>query len=195
MPRFEKGKVIDALVIRLDILEQIAHMKNSTIESRLIIDSIPGLVAVLTATGVVELVSRQVLEYFGRTLQELRQWKTSDVVHPEDLPRVIEVFTRSIASGSPYEIVQRFRSSDGVYRWFQNRGYPVHDSDRQIVRWCVLFADVDDQKRAEDAVRASERNLKLIIDTIPAGAWSACPDGSSCAAAPPGSSRASTSTI
>jgi PAS domain S-box len=154
------------------------ELKISEVESRLIIDSIPGLVAVLTATGDVELVSRQVLEYFGRTLDELRQWKTGDVVHPEDLPQVIEVFTGSIASGSPYEIVQRFRRSDGVYRWFQNRGFPLRDSDGQIVRWCVLFADVDDQRRAEDAVRASERNLRLIIDTIPAVAWSARTDGS-----------------
>jgi PAS domain S-box-containing protein len=154
------------------------ELKNSEIESRLIIDSIPGLVAVLRPTGDVELVSRQTVEYFGRTLEELRQWGTSDAVHPEDLPQVIELFRRSIASGSSYEIVQRLRRSDGVYRWFQNRGFPLRDPDGQIVRWCVLFADIDDQKRAEDALRASERNLKLIIDTIPAVAWSARTDGS-----------------
>jgi PAS domain S-box-containing protein len=154
------------------------ELKNSEVESRLIVDSIPGLVAVLTPTGDVEMVSRQVLEYFGRTLEELRQWKTDNVVHPEDLPQVIEVFTGSIASGSPYEIVQRFRRSDGVYHWFENRGFPLRDPDGQIIRWCVLFADIDDQKRAEDALRASERNLKLIIDTIPAVAWSARTDGS-----------------
>ena len=48
----------------------------------------------------------------------------------------------------------------------------------QIARWYVVLSDIDDRKRAEDAVRASERNLKLIIDTIPALAWSAGPDGS-----------------
>jgi PAS domain S-box-containing protein len=42
----------------------------------------------------------------------------------------------------------------------------------------VLLTDVDDRKRAEDGLRESERNLKLIIDTIPALAWSARPDGS-----------------
>jgi PAS domain S-box-containing protein len=157
-------------------------LKNSQIESRLIIDSIPGLVAVLTPAGDVEMVSRQVLEYFGRTLEELRQWKAGDAVHlavhPEDLPRVIEVFTRSISQGAPYEIVQRFRRSDGVYRWFQNRGFPLRDPDGQIACWCVLFADIDDQRRAEGAVRASERSLKAIIDALPAVAWSARTDGS-----------------
>src|SRR5262249_51521724 len=65
-----------------------------------------------------------------------------------------------------------------VYRWFQGRAYPLRDASDQIVRWCVLLTDVDDRKRAEDAVRTSERNLKLIIDTIPAVAWSVRADGS-----------------
>ena len=147
-------------------------------ESRVILDNLPGLVALLTATGDVEMINPQVSEYFGQTLEELRQWGTNGTVHPEDLAHVAEVFTRSIASGSPYDIVQRFRRSDGVYRWFQNRGFPLRDKDRHIVRWCVILTDIHDRKRAEDAVRASERNLKLIIDTIPALVWSARADGS-----------------
>jgi PAS domain S-box-containing protein len=153
-------------------------LRESERASRLIVDSIPGLVALLSATGDVEVVNRQVLEYFGQTLEELRQWGTTDTVHLDDLPHVIEVFTRSIASGNPYEIVQRFKRFDGAYRWFLNSGFPVRDSNGAIVRWCVLLTDIDERKRAEDAVRASERNLQLIIDTIPAMAWSARPDGS-----------------
>ena len=147
-------------------------------ESRLIVDSIPGMVALLTPSGDVEVVNPQLIEYFGQTLEQLRQWRMTDTIHPEDLPHVIEVFTRSIASGSPYEIVQRFRRSDGVYRWFLNCGLPVRDPSGQIARWCVLLTDIDERKRAEDALRASEGNLQLIIDTIPALAWSARPDGS-----------------
>ena len=147
-------------------------------ESRLIVDSIPGLVALLTATGDIAVVNRQVFEYFGQSLDELRRWGTNGTVHPDDLPHVIDAFTRSIASGTPYEIVQRFRRSDGVYRWFQNSGSPLRDTGGRVVRWCVLLTDIDDRKRAEDAIRARERNLQLIIDTIPALAWSARSDGS-----------------
>ena len=93
-------------------------------------DSIPGLVALLTSGGEVQFVNRQILEYTGQTLEELKQWGTNDTVHPEDLPHVIQVFTQSIASGSPYEIVQRLRRSDGVYRWFQNSGFPLRDCKR-----------------------------------------------------------------
>ena len=153
-------------------------LRESERSSRVLVDSIPGLVALLTADGQVQFVNRQILEYTGQTLEELKQWGTNDTVHPEDLPHVIQVFTQSIGSGSPYEIVQRLRRSDGVYRWFQNSGFPLRDTSGHIVRWCVLLTDIDERKRAEDALRASERNLKLIIDTIPALAWSARPDGS-----------------
>ena len=153
-------------------------LQESERESRLIVDSIPGLVALLGPTGEVAVVNRQILEYIGRSLEEMKDWGTSDIVHAADLPHVIEVFSRSIAAGVPYDILQRLRRFDGVYRWFRNGGFPVRDLHGQLVRWCVLLTDVDDQKRAEDAIRASEHNLKLIIDTIPALAWSARPDGS-----------------
>ncbi|MBS1795508.1 MAG: PAS domain-containing protein [Acidobacteria bacterium] len=146
--------------------------------SRLIVDSIPGMVALLAPTGEVETVNRQLLEYFGQTLEELRSWGSNNgTIHPEDISRVIETFTGAIASGRPYEIIQRFRRFDGVYRWFQNNGFPIQDASGQIVRWCVLLTDIDERKRAEEALKDSERNLKLIIDTIPALAWSARPDG------------------
>ena len=164
-----------------DLHNERTHRKRIEDDLRdreLIVDSIPGLVALLTATGDVEVANRQLTSYFGQTLAELRHWGTNDTIHPDDLPHVIAVFSRSIATGSPYEIVQRFKRSDGVYRWFANRGFPVRDMGGHIVRWCVLLTDIEERKRAEDAVRANERNLKLIIDTIPALAWSARPDGS-----------------
>src|SRR6266480_275338 len=101
-----------------------AALLESERESRLIVDRIPGLVATLTPAGEVEDVNNQVLEYCGRTLEELKQWGTSDTVHPEDLPRVIAVITQSMASGDPHEIEERIRRFDGVYRWFQVAGSP-----------------------------------------------------------------------
>ena len=51
-----------------------AALREAERESRLIVDNIPGLVALLAATGDVEVVNRQLVEYFGQTLEELRHW-------------------------------------------------------------------------------------------------------------------------
>src|SRR5712672_3201451 len=126
---------------------------------RLIVDSIPGFVSLLTPTGEVELVNPQLVEYCGRTLEELRLWGTSDTIHAEDLPRVVQLFARSITSGNPYDYEARLLRFDGVYRWFQVRGLPVRDSNERILRWCSLLTDIDERKRAEDALKRSEAFL------------------------------------
>ena len=71
---------------------------------RLIVDSIPGLVAIMTAEGELELVNRPVLDYFGRTLEELKGWGSSDAVHPDDLPQVAAAWKQSFETGEPYEL-------------------------------------------------------------------------------------------
>jgi PAS domain S-box-containing protein len=148
---------------------EIAHaqLKQGASETRLIVDNIPGLIAFLSPTGAIETINQQLMEYFGQTVAQLRAWGTSDTIHPEDRPHVIGISSLSIAAGTPYQIVQRLKRSDGVYRWFQNRGFPLRDSKGIVVRWCVLLTDIDDQKRAEEALRESEYESRLILDSIP----------------------------
>jgi PAS domain S-box-containing protein len=112
------------------------------------IDGIPGLVGVLAPNGEIEAVNRQIVEYCGQPLEELRNSGTNGIVHPEDLPHVAEVFMQSIASGNPYRIEQRLRRFDGEYRWFDNRGIPVRDDTGRIVRWYVLLTDIEDRTQA-----------------------------------------------
>ena len=126
---------------------------------RQIVDGISALVAVLTPDGAVEIVNRQVLDYFGKTLEEMKEWSSSDAVHPDDLPGVIAVWTRSIESGQPYDVELRQRGADGVYRWFHAQGLPVRDAEGCILRWFVLQTDVDERKKAEEKVRRSEEYL------------------------------------
>jgi PAS domain S-box-containing protein len=102
----------------------------------------------LAPNGELETANRQVFEYFGRSLEELKNWGTSDAVHPEDRSHVVELFTRAIASGNPYHIDQRIRRFDGEYRWFDTRGVPVRDDSGRIMRWYVLMTDIEDRTRA-----------------------------------------------
>ena len=140
-------------------------------------DTIPGLVCTMSPTGDVELFNRELLEYFGKTVEEMKGWATDDAVHPDDRHLAIEAHTKAVVAGTPWGIEHRCRRFDGVYRWFQVRALPMKDADGAIGGWFVLLTDIEQRKQAEDAIRANEYNLNFIINTIPALAWSAWPDG------------------
>lgn len=179
--RDKEGRILRwfHLLIDVDDRKRVEEaLRESERESRLIVDNMPTLVSLLTPAGGVELINRQILEYTGRTMEELKRWGSSDLVHPDDLSRAVESFKTGMSTGAPFDIVYRMRRFDGHYRWFDARHSPLRDTEGHIIRWCVTVNDIDDRMRAEDALRTSERNLKLTIDTIPALAWSARPDGS-----------------
>jgi PAS domain S-box-containing protein len=116
--------------------------------SRSAIDGIAGLVAVLAPNGELETANRQLFEYFGRSLEWLKNWGTSEAVHPEDLPHVLELVKRGIASGIPFNFELRLRRFDGEYRWFENRHVPIRNDSGRIARWYLLLTDIEDRTQA-----------------------------------------------
>jgi len=69
-----------------DLHRNEASLRESEKTLRLIVDGIAGLVAIMTPEGEVEFVNNQVLKYFGKTLEKLKGWSSSDAVHPDDSP-------------------------------------------------------------------------------------------------------------
>ena len=163
------------------IIEQITHLAAVAIERkrdeealrsseqslRLIVDSIPGLVSTVNAAGEVELINRQLLEYFGKAAEELKNRACIDAVHPDDLPRMIGAWRGAFEAGHPLDLEIRSRRVDGVYRWFNLRSRPQRDAEGRIVRWYSLGTDIDGQKRAEEKLRQDERELRQLIDFVP----------------------------
>ena len=153
-------------------------LQESEHESRLIVDSIPGLIAVLDTSGELERVSQPLLDYFGKSLEEMRQWAVDDTIHPDDRPGYLQAFGRAFAAGDPveYEAI-RIRRFDGVHRWFNIRGLPLRDRQGHIVRWYFLLTDIDDKKRAEDKIRQSEKEARQLLDLSPLHIAEMGPDG------------------
>jgi len=161
--------------VAIDLDHRVARrtreLRNSEQRFRLIVDGIAGLVASMTATGEVETVNRQVLEYFGKTVEELRLWPTMEAVHPDDLPRVISAWRHSVETASPYDIDHRLRRADGVYRWFHARGLPLPDTEGRTVRWYVLLTDIHERKEAEEKLNQSEADLHEAQRLAHIGSW------------------------
>jgi PAS domain S-box-containing protein len=129
---------------------------------RQIVDGIPALITVTNAAGELEFVNRQVQEYFGKTVEELKNWATGDAIHPDDLPRLVTAWRQAVETGHPFECEHRQRRADGVYRWFHGRALPMRDPAGQIRRWHIFQTDVDERKRAESLLAAEKRSLEMI---------------------------------
>jgi PAS domain S-box-containing protein len=141
----------DRLAFVLDLTERKRAeetLRASEAKFRAAIDGIAGLVAIMAPSGELESVNSPLTEYFGRTVEELKNWGTSDAVHPEDLPRVVESYERSLAAGTPFHHELRLRRFDGEYRWFENRGAPIRDESGRITRWYCLLTDIEDRRQA-----------------------------------------------
>ena len=155
----------DNLAERLKQAE--AELRERKLGLQLIVDAIPTQVAVIAPGGEVETLNQPCLEYFGKTLDELKGWSSSDPVHPEDLPHVIGVLQHALETGEAYEVESRHRRFDGVYRWFHVRGFPLKDADGTILRWCVLLTDIDERKQAESQLAGEKQLLEMIASGRP----------------------------
>ena len=105
-------------------------------------------------------------------------------LHPEDLASLAERWNEIVASRKASEVEARFRRHDGQYRWHLMRSVPQFDESGRLVSWCGTNTDSEDRKGAEerlsqafDRIKKSEDELRTIIDTLPALAWSSPEDG------------------
>jgi PAS domain S-box-containing protein len=143
------------------------ELRTRELDARSLLDNMPGFLARLSPDGTPEILNRRILQYLGKTREELVKWRMNDIVHHEDLAHTIEIFGNGISTGQPYDIEYRLRRFDGVYRWFQARSVPVRNVEGRILHWNALITDIDDRKKAEEALQSSERNLSLMINAIP----------------------------
>jgi PAS domain S-box-containing protein len=168
--RDNSGKVVKWYGINTDIEDrkQAADaVRASELNFRTIVHRIPGLVATMTPEGAVELVNRPVLDYTGMRLEDLKNWSTT-LVPEEDSLRVTALWKWCVETGNEYDLEHRLRRADGVCRWFHVRGLPLRDNEGRIVRWYCLMTDIEDRKRAEEALRSREQQFRSMLDCIPA---------------------------
>ncbi len=166
--RDSTGKIVGASKVARDITDRKraeAELRRSEEEFRALADSIPQLAWVADAQGNIQWYNLGWYEYTGTTLEEMQGWGWKSVHDPEVLPRVIEEWTKSLREGVPFEMEFPLRGIDGKFRWFLTRIRPIRDSDGRIVRWFGTNTDVDEVKRAREALSEETRLLNLLNET------------------------------
>jgi PAS domain S-box-containing protein len=127
-----------------------------------VVDRLPGLVWTALPDGHADFLNQRWCEYTGLSVAEAcgRGWQTA--IHPADLPGLLECWRSILASREPGEMEARLRRFDGEYRWFLFRTCPLADASGQVVKWCGLNTDIDEQKRAESLLAGEKRFLEMV---------------------------------
>jgi len=145
----------------------------------LIINSLPVLVWSARPDGSADFINQSWRDYAGEPADKILEWGFLDLYHPDDVPGMMETWTRDITHNDQTALKGRIRGADGLYRWFYFAGRKLTDANG-VVRWFGCNVDIEDLQRAEDALRASEaalrnneRRLEHIINAVPGLVWSA----------------------
>jgi PAS domain S-box-containing protein len=157
--------------------EREVQLAEARRELRQMIDTIPIPVASYSADARRDFVNAAWKQYTGLSDEAALGTKWSVVAHPDDIAGGDKMWRDALATGEPWHTEERVRRADGRYRWFCIDRVAARDENGKIIKWYGTAYDIEDRKRAEDALRESEYKLRQIIDTIPAHVVRYQPDG------------------
>ena len=146
-----------------ELQRQNERLQQSERELREIIETIPCMAWSAAADGAAQFFNRRWLEYAGLTADQVENWGWTVAVHPDDLNALVDYWRTVVASGQSGEIEGRLRRFDGVYRWFLFRATPSYDDKGNVAKWYGTNTDIDDRKKAEQALTVQNSRLQLLL--------------------------------
>jgi diguanylate cyclase (GGDEF)-like protein/PAS domain S-box-containing protein len=98
------------------------------------------------------------------------------LVHPEDRPAVLKSFVAALKGEAPSYIVEyRVRTENGGWRWLHSTGQVTErDAHGRATRMSGTVANIDDRKRAEEALRETEQRYRAVVELAPDGIVVSC---------------------
>jgi PAS domain S-box-containing protein len=140
----------------------------STDDLQRLVDTAPALLHSAQPDGSLDFCNQGWLDFLGARMQELQGWGWADWAYPDDLPPFADKWRACLSTGDCFEAESRVRRADGQYRWVWMRNVPLRDDTGRIVRWYGAGIDIEDRKSAEEKVRRSELDLRMLFDSMPA---------------------------
>ena len=157
------GEVEYVIGTGLDITERKLTeeaLHESEIQFQTMVNAIPQLAWMAHADGSVFWYNQRWFNYTGTTSEEMEGWGWQRVHDPELLPKVLEGWKISLASGQPFEMEFPLRAADGHYGWFLTRVFPFKDDEGKVVRWFGTNTDLSQKREADEKIRELNTNLE-----------------------------------
>lgn len=144
------------------------ELKESDARFRQLLENLPHMAWTADSKGKILYFNNNWYDFTGMTKGHTDGW--ASVIHPEDAADVLTNWHEAISTGKMFEIEFRIRDGiDGSYRYFMERGVPMHDQDGNIKLWVGTFTDIQDQKQQRlDIVRLNDQQLQSILQLSPA---------------------------
>jgi PAS domain S-box-containing protein len=120
---------------------------------QLLADFVPQFMWLANPDGWIYWYNKRCYDYTGTTSDQVVGWGWQMVIEPEALPGLMEGWTRSIATGEPFEMVFPIRAADGSYHPFLTRVQPLKDDEGRVLRWFGTNTDITEQKQAEERLQ------------------------------------------
>jgi PAS domain S-box-containing protein len=179
------GDVVELVGTHVDVTEQYEakeklqrafdDLKKSEDRLRLVIDTIPTLVWRAGPDGIPDFLNQPALDYTGLALDQAETgWPRA--FHPDDKKGMLQKWSAIRESGMRGGLEARLRRFDGEYRWFLFQAEPLRDEAGTIVKWYGSSTDIEDRKRAEEALRESEQRFRDYAETASDWLWETGPD-------------------
>jgi PAS domain S-box-containing protein len=160
----ERARRASEEAARAEAEAQRAALAESEERFRVLTQAIPQLVCSCRADGSLDFCNDQWSEYTGQSPAQAYGSGWLDAVHPDDRPAVAAAWGRAVATGTDVQTSYRLRrGADGAYRWHLARAWPQKDDAGRAVRWFGTCTDIDDQKKAEDALVLADRRKDAFI--------------------------------
>jgi hypothetical protein len=168
----EEGELIQLVGTNADVTER-KHAEQALRESerkhRQLIESVPCNFWSVNPKGEPTYVNQRLLDYFGIRFEDQKRDMT--VLHPDDVTETERALNHAFQTGESFQRVHRLRRADGEYRWHRVRAEPLRDHSGNVIQWYGFSIDIDEGRKAEDALRRSEAWLAQAQRLSHTGTW------------------------
>ncbi len=138
-------------------------LRESEEKYRSLVEKVNDVVFNVDLNGQIVYISPVAEAITGYRVDEYTEKNLAEFIHPQDLPRAIEGFKRSL-NGIKGETEFRTITKDGSYRHMRSSSNPIV-KDGSVVGLMGVITDITDRKAAEEALRESEEKFRSLFQT------------------------------